>query len=72
VSLEVAAANRTLRLKVIDDGVGFVPGQRRVRSLGLASMRERALLLGGSVDIQSAPGRGTTVNVAVPLKLVEG
>jgi signal transduction histidine kinase len=36
-------------------------------SLGLLGMRERALLLGGSLKIDSAPRRGTTVTVTIPL-----
>jgi signal transduction histidine kinase len=57
-------------MKVSDDGIGFVPGERRVRSLGHASMRERAALVVGSLHVESAPGRGTTVKVVVPLKFV--
>jgi signal transduction histidine kinase len=53
-------------MTVTDDGVGFVPAERRVRSLGHASMRERARLVGGAVEVESAPGRGTTVEVSVP------
>ena len=55
-----------LRLAVRDDGVGFEPGSGQVRSLGLASMRERAQLVGGTLDIESAPDRGTTVVAWVP------
>jgi signal transduction histidine kinase len=68
VSLAVTASNGSVRMTVSDDGVGFVPAQRRARSLGHASMRERARLLGGTLEIESAPGSGTTVNVSVPLK----
>jgi signal transduction histidine kinase len=68
VNLAVTTANGSLRMTVSDDGVGFLPTQRRVRSLGHASMRERARLVGGGLDIESAPGRGTTVDVSVPLK----
>jgi signal transduction histidine kinase len=68
VSLVVTARNGSVGLRVSDDGVGFVPGERRLRSLGHASMRERARLVGGTLEIESAPGRGTTVNVSVPLK----
>lgn len=52
-----------------DDGVGFVPDARPVRSrrLGLTSMRERAQGLGGSLAIDSSPGKGTTVRVEVPV-----
>jgi signal transduction histidine kinase len=58
-----------LELTVFDDGIGFDPAlQRDHASLGLASMRERLLLLDGKLDIDSSPGRGTTILAWVPLK----
>jgi signal transduction histidine kinase len=58
-----------LQLAVRDDGCGFDPALQRDRpSLGLASMRERVHLLGGELDIDSAPGHGTTIVAWVPLK----
>jgi len=56
-------------LRVRDDGVGFDPDApgRRSRSLGLTSMEERAQALGGALQIDSAPGRGTTVSLEVSL-----
>jgi signal transduction histidine kinase len=55
-------------LAVLDDGIGFEPAVLRERhSLGLANMRERLLLLGGEFEIESTPGRGTTVLAWVPL-----
>jgi signal transduction histidine kinase len=58
-----------LQLAVRDDGIGFDLARHRQHhlSLGLASMRERARLLGGEFDIDSEPGHGTTVIVWVPL-----
>lgn len=55
-------------LRVADDGSGFDPAapSLRARRLGLASMRERAAGLGGRLDIDSAPGRGTVVRLEVP------
>jgi len=53
-----------LQLTIGDDGAGFDVAARRVSSgasLGLASMEERALLAGGSVELRSAPGKGTEV-----------
>jgi two-component system NarL family sensor kinase len=58
-----------LLLTVADDGVGFDPENRSVRRhLGLASMRERTRLVNGTLDIRSAPGRGTTVVAWAPLE----
>src|SRR5262249_6514722 len=58
-----------LELTVRDDGAGFDAAQHRARlSLGHASMRQRASALGGSVDIDSSPGHGTTVLAWVPLR----
>jgi signal transduction histidine kinase len=57
-----------LVLTVVDDGRGFDPDARglRARRLGLTSMHERAASLGGSLDVRSAPGRGTTVELGLP------
>ncbi len=56
-----------LILAIRDDGVGFDPANRaRGRSLGMASMRERVRLVNGTLDIESAPGQGTSVVVWVP------
>jgi signal transduction histidine kinase len=56
---------------VEDDGRGFDAAQVSARAtnqgLGLVSMRERANLCGGTLDIDAAPGRGTTIFVRVPL-----
>jgi signal transduction histidine kinase len=60
---------RRLVLTVRDDGVGFDPGAtaHRSRRLGLTSMEERATALGGTLTIDSAPGKGTTIKLEVPL-----
>jgi len=56
-------------MTVEDDGVGFDPLEIRARaSLGHASMRERIRLVQGTLDIQSAPGKGTTIRASVPFK----
>ena len=72
VSVLLEKPEREARLIVEDDGRGFDPEATRARAkaerrLGLASMRERAELLGGEVEVESRVGRGTTVYVRVPL-----
>ncbi|HEY8348197.1 MAG TPA: sensor histidine kinase [Symbiobacteriaceae bacterium] len=57
--------------RVQDDGIGIHPVtvvtcSDRNRGLGLFGMQERASLVGGTVQIHSAPGKGTTVTVTVP------
>ena len=52
-------------LEVADDGRGFAFDESE-RGLGIAGMRERALLVGGELTIESRPGHGTTVRLAVP------
>ncbi|WP_338316326.1 GAF domain-containing sensor histidine kinase, partial [Streptomyces bohaiensis] len=55
-------------LRVTDDGSGFDPAAVRAagRHLGLVSMRERATGVGGRLTVESAPGRGTVVEMEVP------
>jgi signal transduction histidine kinase len=58
----------SIRLVVDDDGSGFDPDAvRRRPSLGLASMRQRVAAVGGSVRIDTGAGRGTCVEVVLPL-----
>jgi signal transduction histidine kinase len=58
-----------LRLVVRDDGAGFDPAHHNGRpSLGYAGMRQRVDLVGGRLDIDSAPSHGTTVLAWVPLR----
>ncbi|MGG1660450.1 sensor histidine kinase [Brevibacillus sp. NRS-1366] len=54
---------------VVDDGIGFEVDQalNTGKGLGVFGMKERAQLLGGTVDIRSAPNEGTTVIVRIPL-----
>ena len=59
-------------LIIEDNGKGFDPASltkpsRSGRGLGLLGMRERATLVGGDVEIESAPGSGTTIFVRVPM-----
>lgn len=68
VTLRRAAGE--VHLTVADDGAGFEPdAARRAGGLGLASVEERAALLGGRCRIVSAPGAGTAVDVTVPVSM---
>jgi signal transduction histidine kinase len=73
VSVILDRANGAVRLIVEDDGRGFdvestTPHSVRERRLGLAGMRERAALAGGTLTVESAPGSGTTIYVRIPLE----
>jgi PAS domain S-box-containing protein len=65
VDLEVRGSE--LVLTVTDDGCGFDPATGRTGGHGQRTMQERALLCGGWLHVDSAPGRGTRVVVRVPL-----
>ncbi|MFE9002331.1 GAF domain-containing sensor histidine kinase [Streptomyces sp. NPDC007875] len=56
------------RLRVADDGRGFDPSavRRAGRHLGLVSMRDRAGGVGGALTVESAPGKGTVIEMEVP------
>ena len=57
---------RGIALEVSDDGAGFDPSEDFSGHLGLKSMRERAARLGGTLRVESAPGRGTNIRVQIP------
>ncbi|MDB5839213.1 MAG: hypothetical protein JWQ23_1165 [Herminiimonas sp.] len=72
VSVELRMWEGALHLLVSDDGAGFdLEASRRHaligKSIGLLSMTERAILVGGQCEIISAPGKGTTVRAVIPL-----
>lgn len=65
VRVGLAADGETLTLAVSDNGCGFLPAE--ATGLGLVIMRERAQLLGGRLQIETAPGQGTTVRAQLPM-----
>ena len=67
VELTLSVEGKALCLSISDDGQGFVPGTCRPASFGLVGMRERVLMLGGTLALHSVPGEGTTLTVRVPL-----
>jgi signal transduction histidine kinase len=66
---EVSITERdgVIRIEVRDRGVGFDPEAVVDGHFGLEGIRERARLSGGSAAIESAPGKGTTVTVELPI-----
>jgi len=72
VTIRVNVTEEECVASIADDGVGFdLPAYRSrlpaAHHLGLTSMEERAALVGGRLQIDTAPTRGTTVSVHVPL-----
>lgn len=65
IALSVRRAAEGVELEVTDDGSGFAFEQSE-RGLGIGGMRERALLIGAELTIESRPGDGTTVHLSVP------
>jgi signal transduction histidine kinase len=66
VSAQVSADGSLVTLTVCDHGSGFDPDSSYAGHLGLGLMRSRALETGGTVEVTSTPGGGTTVRAAVP------
>ena len=68
VRIRIWVQDSSLAFVVADDGKGFAPATV-VRSSGLQNMRDRLEALGGSLDVTSAPGHGTTIQGRVPVGL---
>jgi PAS domain S-box-containing protein len=68
VRVDLTCDDGNVSLRVHDDGRGFEPADpRKPNSFGLVGLRERAHLVGGEIRIDTAPGRGTSVEVRIPL-----
>ena len=69
--MQLERPNGSLVLAVADDGVGFDPATPRLAGaaggFGLIGVRERVALLGGNLEVESAPDEGTRVRVTVPV-----
>ena len=76
VEIHLRQDGETVALCVRDDGCGFEPASVRERalagnSMGVLAMEERAALIGGQLDIASAPGQGSRLTLRCPLRLRE-
>jgi signal transduction histidine kinase len=74
VTITVSSDNGLLYFVVCDHGKGFTPASIKHAQAdsgwGMNSMRERAELIGGTFQVDSAPGKGTVVSVEIPLEEV--
>jgi signal transduction histidine kinase len=67
ITVRVVANAEQLQFEVADDGVGFEPAGGGAVGHGFVNMADRLGAFGGSVDVTSAPGKGTTIKGLVPL-----
>jgi signal transduction histidine kinase len=65
--IQVKVSAQNLQIYVEDEGKGFDLNKTASTSSGIRGMRERALAMGGSLDISSQPGEGTRLEVNLPL-----
>ncbi|HEY3208249.1 MAG TPA: ATP-binding protein [Actinomycetota bacterium] len=74
VTVRIEASGGSLRVEAKDNGSGFDPEDARqflrAGKVGLASMRERAELAGGTLTVKSAPGTGTSVTATLPFEVL--
>ena len=69
VSVQLLEDQKDLLITVEDDGKGFQRSDvERSDGIGLANVRTRVEVLRGTLHLESAPGRGTFVNISVPLE----
>ena len=67
VRVRAGIVDSQIELIVGDNGIGFEPSEVKDGCFGLASMRERAEIIGGELTIESQPQDGTRIRVSVPL-----
>jgi signal transduction histidine kinase len=65
VDMRLASADDRLKLTIEDDGAGFEPSEPHPGHFGLTGLREQAQLIGAELRIDSAPGRGTRIDVTL-------
>jgi PAS domain S-box-containing protein len=71
VELNLTLSNGILCMRIADDGRGFEQSTERPVSFGLVGMRERVLIMGGRLQLDSTLGEGTTLRVYIPLEQIE-
>jgi len=66
VSVLLSSRRTFVDLTITDNGCGFDPRRLATDRLGLAGISERVRLLGGAVEIETSPGKGTIVRATLP------
>jgi two-component system CheB/CheR fusion protein len=76
VNILLESSGDQVTMIIEDNGIGFDRDEQKIlrdnRSLGLLGMKERAILIGGTVEIESTHGSGTTIYVRAPAVSAEG
>lgn len=67
VEIDLSIDDKMVNLRISDNGVGFETAPSADKHFGLIGMRERAKLLGGSIDIRSEKGKGTHLDITLPI-----
>ena len=70
VELNLTLSDDVLCMSIADDGKGFDQRAERPVSFGLVGMRERVLIMGGQLHLDTSPGEGTTLRIHIPLEPV--
>jgi len=75
VAVSLLRKGKDIVLSVSDNGIGFTPGLRpasKGRGIGLGNMRQRVESVGGSIEVHSTPGAGTSLSAHAPLTALTG
>ncbi|NSL51768.1 sensor histidine kinase [Calidifontibacillus erzurumensis] len=67
IQVKVEITKNAGKIIIKDNGIGFDPSEKKEHSFGLIGMKERIELLKGQLHINSAPGKGTTIRINVPI-----
>lgn len=68
MQVDLGWEGETVRLRITDDGEGFVASEKLGAGFGLESMHERMARIGGHVNVESTPGEGTRVECFCPVQ----
>ncbi len=67
IEVEVLIQDNNIRMRVLDDGIGFIVEELK-GGIGFANMRRRAELFAGRFEVDSSPGKGCKIEIDIPLQ----